>query len=319
MKKLTKNNFKSAILLTGLTITSIHLINKTIFALATRKDSLNTGSGSFYKWRFGNIFYKKQGKGKPLLLIHDLNVTASAYEWNKVTRQLAKNYTVYIIDLIGCGRSDKPKLTYTNYLYVQLLTDFINNVIGHKTDVAVTGLSCSFVLMACNANPELFNRIMLVNPKSLSSLSQIPCKRSKSLKFLLETPFIGTLIYNMHTSRTRIKKVFCRQYFTNKNCYFSKTIDAYHEASHLGKADAKYLFASLKGCFVNINISHALKQINNSITVICGADMENATDIINEYTDLNPSLEKNIIANTKYLPQLEKPSSLIAQIKVYFN
>lgn len=319
MKKSTKNKITSAIVITGLTLLVIHLINKLIFALAIGKDRLNTSSGSFYKWRFGNIFYKKQGNGKPLLLIHDLNVTSSAYEWNKMTRQLAENYTVYTIDLIGCGRSDKPKLTYTNYLYVQLISDFIKNVIGHKTDVAVTGLSGSFVIMACNANPELFDRIMIINPHSLSSLAQIPRKRTKTLKFLLETPLIGTLIYNMCTSKTKIKEVFKNRYFSNAASCSSKNIEAYHEAAHLGKADAKYLYASLKGRFVNINITHALKQINNSITLICGTDLDNATGIMDEYTELNPSIETNIIADTKYLPQLEKPSSLLSQIRIYFQ
>ena len=51
---------------------------------------------------------------------------------------LRKN-TVYTLDLLGCGKSDKPNFTYTNFLYVQLVTDFINNVIGEKADVIVTG------------------------------------------------------------------------------------------------------------------------------------------------------------------------------------
>lgn len=319
MKKSTKNKITSALVITGLTVLSIHLINKLTFALATGKDRLNTGCGSFYKWRFGNVFYKKQGSGKPLLLIHDLNVASSAYEWNRLTRQLAESHTVYTIDLIGCGRSDKPKLTYTNYLYVQLITDFIKNVIGHKTDVAVTGLSGSFVMMACNANPDLFDRIMIINPESLSTLGQIPRKRSKTLKFLIETPVIGTLIYNMCTSKQKLKEKFRKHYFSKEACCSSRTIEAYHEAAHLGKANAKYLFASLKGHFVNINIAHALKQINNSITLICGTDNENATEIMDEYMELNPSIEKNIIADAKYLPQLEKPSALLSQFKIYFN
>lgn len=319
MKKSTKNKIASAIFISGLTVLSLHLINKMTFALATGKDRLNTNSGSVYKWRFGNIFYKKQGSGKPLLLIHDLNVTSSAYEWNKLTRQLAEKHTVYTIDLIGCGRSDKPNFTYTNYLYVQLISDFIKNVIGHKTDVVATGTSGSFVIMACNSNSDLFDRIMIINPESLTSLAQIPGKRSKTLKFLLETPIIGTLIYNMCTSKLKLKEVFHNNYFSNKKHCSSRNIEAYHEAAHLGSASARYLYGSLKGRFVNINIVHALKQINNSIILLCGTDYDNATEIMDEYTELNPSIEKNIISDTNYLPQLENPSAILSQIKVYFN
>ena len=40
---------------------------------------------------------------------------------------------------------------------------------------------------------------------------------------------------------------------------------------------------------------------------------------VDEYMELNPSIEKNIIADAKYLPQLEKPSALLSQFKIYFN
>ena len=64
----------------------------------------------------------KKGEGTPLLLVHDLNCASSNYEWKYVVDDLSKRHTVYAIDLLGCGHSDKPKMTYTNYLYVQLLT-----------------------------------------------------------------------------------------------------------------------------------------------------------------------------------------------------
>lgn len=319
MTKSFKNKLKSALCITAVTTLGLHCINQLIFSLSVRKNRLNSGSGSFYKWRFGNIYYKKQGQGTPLLLIHDLNPAASAYEWNRTVRKLAENHTVYTIDLIGCGRSDKPKFTYTNYLYVQMISDFINHVIGHKTDVAVTGLSSTFVIMACNARPELFGRILLINPVKLSILHKIPNKRTKALKFLLEAPIIGTLIYNMCTSSHKIKQLFYGVYFSNRRKCSSKNIAAYHEAAHLGKSNAKFLFSSLRGRFVNINIAHAIKQINNTIILICGTDVKHVEEIMNEYTELNPSIEKDIIPNTAYLPQLEDPAAVVSQINIYLQ
>ena len=53
---------------------------------------------------------------------HDTDAGASGEEWTKVAKKLAKNNTVYTIDLLGCGRSDKPSIQYTSYLYVYELT-----------------------------------------------------------------------------------------------------------------------------------------------------------------------------------------------------
>ena len=89
------------------------------------KDLLKSTASNYYNWRFGKIYYTKQGTGSPVLLIHDLTIYSSAYEWEALVKQLEKNHTVYCIDLPGCGRSDKQHITYTNYLYVQAISDFI--------------------------------------------------------------------------------------------------------------------------------------------------------------------------------------------------
>ena len=165
---------KKFLLLTAATIAGIYAYNKFIEETSTKKNLLKEEDGTFYEWKHGDIFYKKAGTGSPILLIHDLDSSASCEEWNKIYKKLSKNNTVYMLDLIGCGRSDKPALQYTNYLYVQLISDFINDVIKEKTDIIATNLAASFVIMANNLNKDLFNKVILINPISMSKLESIP-------------------------------------------------------------------------------------------------------------------------------------------------
>ena len=116
----TKYKLITASVITTLTAASITALNKMIFISSTYKENLSQNKGLIYKWRFGDIYYTKRGEGKPLLLIHDLILGSSDYEWKEIIDTLSSNYTVYTIDLLGFGRSDKPNITYTNYLYVQL-------------------------------------------------------------------------------------------------------------------------------------------------------------------------------------------------------
>ena len=97
---------------------------------------------------------------------------------NKIIDHFSATNTVYSIDLLGCGWSERPILTYTNFLYVQLLTDFIKNVIGEKTDVIVSRDSSPFVLMTCANDDTLIDRIIMINPQSLVSLAKVPSKQS---------------------------------------------------------------------------------------------------------------------------------------------
>ena len=67
-------------ILAGATSVGIHLINKAIHISATMDHLLKPASETFYDWKFGKIFYTKQGQGTPLLLIHVLNTSSSEYE-----------------------------------------------------------------------------------------------------------------------------------------------------------------------------------------------------------------------------------------------
>lgn len=312
-----KKNIKNFVVFSSLTIVSIHFFNKFLTFISTIKELLKTETGYFYEWRFGKIYYTKQGTGTPLLLIHDLTTGSSSFEWNELISSLSKNHTVYTIDLLGCGRSDKPNLTYTNFLYVQLLSDFIKNIIGHKTDVIVTGDSAPLVVCACSNDETLFNKIIMVNPMSLYRLNEIPSKRTKLLKLLIETPILGTLFYNLYALRKNVEDKFVENYFFNPFKVTDAHINHYCEAANLG--NAKYLFASLKGRYTNINIIHALKNINNSLFIIGGSEEKDIRTTIDNYTHYNPSIEAYVLPKTKHLPQLETPKDLLEQIEIYLG
>ena len=124
-----KKSTKFLLLTIGTTITGIYVYNRFIEKTATKHNLLSDLSGEYYTWKHGKIYYTKSGNGSPLLLIHDINSSASSEEWKKIIHRFEKNHTVYTLDLLGCGRSDKPAIEYTNYLYVQLLKDFIKDII----------------------------------------------------------------------------------------------------------------------------------------------------------------------------------------------
>ena len=294
----------------------VHIVSHAIFTTATLKDLLKSSANNYYDWRFGKVYYKKKGHGSPLLLVHDLTVYSSAYEWNKVIDKLAENHTVYALDLLGCGRSEKPKITYTNFLYVQLISDFIKNVIREKTDIVASGFSGSFVLLACHNESELFGKLSLINPPSLSGLSKAPTKRNKLCKFILELPIFGTLIYNMKTCQSNIQLLLTEQYLYNPFLASAEIIDTYYEASHKGYGNARFLLSSIVGNYTNNNVTHALKDINNSIVIINGDAEAQREETKDSYLKCNPAIEYFNITKAKHLPQLENPDSLLEILNI---
>lgn len=311
-KKLT-----TAIILSSSSVAAMHVINRIHTSVCTAKSLLKNSENSYYEWRFGKVRYQKKGSGSPLLLIHDLTVGSSNYEYHRLINNLTENHEIYSIDLLGYGLSDKPSMTYTNNLYEQLISDFIMNVIKRKTSVIVTGESVPFVILACHNNPNIINKIICINPQSLYLQNEIPSNQTKLMKFFLEIPILGTFTYHVLTNRLTVEKLFQRQYFCRLDEIKEKYIANYLEAAYAGGYNSKFAFASYVGKYMSLNILHELKEINNSILMIGGEKEDDIKNTIENYQYYNPAIEEAYIPNAKHLPQLEAPDEMLEQIKVF--
>jgi pimeloyl-ACP methyl ester carboxylesterase len=285
---------------------------------------LSSSQNSYYEWRFGKIKYSKKGSGSPVILLHDLTCGSSDYEYHYIYNALSQTNEVYSLNLLGYGSSDKPDITYTNYLYVQLLIDFIKNIVGKKATVIATGDSAPIAIMAGHNDPEAIDKMIFINPQSLYLLNQIPSKQTKTLKFLIETPVLGTFIYNILSSRSTINKAFREEYYYNPERIKEEEINTYLETAHLqdkksNSDSAKYAFASYTGKYMNSNILHSLKEINHSIYLIAGEEEKDIHTTVDNYKYYNNNIESYFIPNSKHLPHLEKPEEVIKQIEIFLS
>lgn len=308
---------KTILLLAAVTTAALHVINKMQYSLSTKNNFLSDENDFYYEWRFGKIHYTKKGKGTPVLLIHDLSVGSSEYEFKKLAGKLEKNYEVYTLDLLGYGLSDKPNMTYTNFLYVQLITEFIKNVIGKKTSIVASGDSSSIAVMTTHNDSAIINNLILINPQSLYQCNQIPSKQTKALKILIETPIIGTFLFNLLTSKGVFENTFENKYFGNSNNIEETDILTYWESAHKKGYCSKYSFASHAARYMNTNIIHALKEINNSIFILAGANKDDIETTVENYIYYNSAIETIYIKNTKQLPHLELPDEVFSQISTF--
>lgn len=315
---MNKNKFFTFLSLTSGAAASISMINKYIQIRAISKNLLENTDSLCYKWRLGNIHYTKTGNGKPLLLIHDLNSISSGYEWSSIIHVLSKHFTVYNIDLLGCGRSEKPNITYTNYLYVQLISNFIQSIIGKRADIITCGSSASVALMACSSNPELFDRLLLINPDSLLTCSNVPGKSAKCYKFILDLPILGTLIYHISTSKTMIQDLLMKEYFENPYSVKRSIVDAYYESAHLGESP-KSAFSSIVCHYTKCNIVNALKKIDNSIYILGSKHIPGMDARLAEFQQYNPAIEITLLEKGLYAPQWEYPEEILRAIELYLS
>ena len=297
----------------------MHIANRFVSNTADMKNILTTSKGQFYNWKNGSIFYTKRGKGSPILLIHSLDPICCGKEWTNLIKKLEKTHTVYSLDLLGCGRSDKPFLTYTSYLYVQLITDFIKEVIQQKTDVIASNRSLSFVILAHHNNKNIIKSITGINPPELESLKLNPDKYASVRKTLLEIPVIGTFIYHLMISNDTIMKTFQKNFYANPQHVSSKLVDAFYEGAHKNNSGGKYLKASIEGHYTDNSINHALEKLDIPLYLIQSRYGKNFVKKIDAYCNVNPSTEATYISNTKEMPHLEAADKVAEIVTMFLN
>ena len=299
------------------TATTLFAANAIIDKLAASKNKLSTIHGYFYSWKDDIIYYTKTGTGSPVLLIHNMNVMSSSYEWNQIIDQLSENHTVYALDLIGCGQSTKPATTYTNYLFVQLINDFCNDIIDEKCDVITSGDSASFIVMANNMH-NLFNKIIMINPNDLCKMNFETTKVDMLKKQILFMPLVGTSLYNYYVNENRIKETTSNKYFLNTNADIQSYIDASYEAAHFNSSKGKYLFASILCHYTNIDMRIGLRNRSN-LYIIASNRRSNSDEIISTYLEVNNEIEISYLDNSKLLPQIEEPDACMNLIEKYLK
>jgi pimeloyl-ACP methyl ester carboxylesterase len=73
--------------------------------MMTLQDWKNTGA--YFDFKGHKIYYKSEGTGIPLLLLHGF--PTSSWDWVKIWQPLAAHYQLIAPDFLGFGFSDKPR------------------------------------------------------------------------------------------------------------------------------------------------------------------------------------------------------------------
>ena len=290
----------------------MYFANKFVESSALLRKLLRIDSGYYYNWKHGSIYYTKQGHGDPLLLIHDLYPSSSSAEWNEVIEELSQSHTVYAIDLPGCGRSTKPHITYVNYFFTQLLSDFVTDVIQEPTAVTATGISASFATMAAHLYPDNVTKLTFINSQSPSQLATIPANTAKFTKSIMDCPILGTFLYYIFCSENEIEYNFTEEYFYTPFLVSSQIMHTYYESAHWNQGSGRFLLSSLHGNYINTNVNLAFSNLAQDTQLIFGKELANAENIAASYQKLNPVIKVSYISKAKMLPHLEAPEKFLS-------
>ncbi|MDE1834663.1 MAG: alpha/beta fold hydrolase, partial [Candidatus Micrarchaeota archaeon] len=87
---------------------------------------------AFFETKYGKLHYKHHdGNTTPIVFLHGL--AASVKSWTRLVEFLPDSLDIYLVDLIGHGMSEAPKIEYTLKMQYEILCDFIKRAVGRPT------------------------------------------------------------------------------------------------------------------------------------------------------------------------------------------
>jgi pimeloyl-ACP methyl ester carboxylesterase len=111
------------------------------------------------------VGYLRAGEGPLVVLIH--GITSSSEIWREVMLQLAESHTVVAPDLLGHGRSAKPKGDYSLGAYASGIRDLLG-VLGFERGTAVGhSLGGGIAMQFAYQFPEYCERLVLISSGGL--------------------------------------------------------------------------------------------------------------------------------------------------------
>jgi pimeloyl-ACP methyl ester carboxylesterase len=106
------------------------------------------------------------GSGPALLLIHGIGDSSDT--WREIIPQLARDYTVVAPDLLGHGRSDKPRADYSVAAYANAMRDLISVLGVERVTVVGHSLGGGVAMQFAYQYPERCQRLVLVSSGGVS-------------------------------------------------------------------------------------------------------------------------------------------------------
>jgi pimeloyl-ACP methyl ester carboxylesterase len=270
--------------------------------------SLSTSSGTI------NYYEANPTLTETIVFLHGFGGGSSSYEWSKVYPAFSAEYRVLAPDLPGWGFSEHRTGEYTAQDYQLAIREFIRATCQRPVIVVASSVVATFCVTVANQQPQLFERLIFMNPSGLKDFGQ--SYNGSFFSFASQVPFVNDFLYSqVITTRSSIRKFLEERLFVRANRISDEIVEAYFvSAQQKDGKEAAYSF--LKGNFT-ADLAECLPGLKVPTAILWGAKNTYSEPAVGErlsrLSEMIYSFE--VIADVGLTPQLELPGVTVAAVR----
>jgi len=257
---------------------------------------VRTGAFNTRYWQMGD-------QGSPIILIHGLG--ASADIWMHNVEALAQNHRVYVPDLVGFGKTDKPDTEYTASLFSTFINDFMRTLKIEKPSLVGNSLGGGIALQYTLLYPENVDKLVTVDSAGLGVEAPLTLR-------LASLPLLGELMTRPGRSEVYL---YFRHAVYDTSILTKEFVDIFHEIHSL-PGNQKSLLKAIRS-IVSFRggknemvgpVMNNLHLINQPALIIWGRE-DKVLPLKHAYfaKEKLPNSKIHIFEHCGHMPQYERP------------
>ena len=275
-----------------------------------------------WSWHGSEIFATEAGTGPPVLLVHGIYAGASSYEFRKLFALLAQRHRVVAFDLIGCGLSDKPKLSYSAELFVEQIVDALDALALADEPVAVvaSSLGAAFAIRAATRVRDHIERLAVICPTGLGGTrDKGPTGAGPAITALFRSPVLGEAAFNALASKAAIRAFLTKNVYGDPGHATREVVDHYYAVTH--QPGARYVPAAFVGGALDCDVARDLPFLTIPLDVLWGerAPAINARSNADEFLRLTRDARLVTFARSGLLPHEEEPDAVAEALAAFLT
>jgi len=266
-------------------------------AIGAQRHRFPSASGGWVSW-----YGEEASEGRPLVLVHSVGITASAYEMRPLFERFRGERPVYAIDLPGFGFSERIDRVYFPELYAETLVEWIESYLpgsAQPVDLIASALSCEFVAIAASARPELFRSLAFVSPTGFEAAERRAA--SEQALRLSSVPVWSQGYYDLLTTRAGIRHALKKRFVRGPDealVHYS-----YQTAHQPGARFAPLQF--LSGHLFTQRVREFYAALDQPLLVIANEDEDLSLELLPEFVAQRSNWRTENVADAKSMPHFE--------------
>lgn len=255
--------------------------------------------------KFGSYttYYETLGQGDPVVLVHGIGGGSSLFQYRKNAATLVEaGFEVYALDLLGFGRSSRPRVRYTQDLLIAQLTDFLERTQTPATVVA-NGLSAAYVIRIAAERPELIGKLVLISPTGYERLSR-PQTTERAERFSRYRGILGS-IFNALLLDPGTQRFFLLDAYAGRTSLTPKVLESYDD--NLRAENARWVIFSFVNGDLDQDVTNLWPEVKQPVLLLWGSEAT-TTPIgdAQDFIEARPQTTLLPIRGAKLLPNEDK-------------